>query len=123
FLKISYLDVIWMATIPTCLYYLSLLIMVELDSARFGAREVVFKQEMGLWEMTRRYGFHFVSLVAVVIFMVIGYSPMLAVFYSTVLAFAMSALAPETALGPRKLLIVLLLGFAAVAAFLTIPGA
>ena len=52
--------------------------------------------------MTRRYGFHFVSLVAVVVFMVIGYSPMLSVFYSTMLAFAMSALAPETALGPRN---------------------
>ena len=32
FLKISYLDVIWMAVIPTCLYYLSLLFMVELDA-------------------------------------------------------------------------------------------
>ena len=38
FLKISYLDVIWMATIPTCLYYLSLLFMVELDAKRFGAK-------------------------------------------------------------------------------------
>ena len=38
FLKISYLDVIWMATIPTCLYYFSLLIMVELDAKRFSAR-------------------------------------------------------------------------------------
>ena len=38
FLKISYLDVIWMATIPTCLYYLSLLFMVELDAKRFGAQ-------------------------------------------------------------------------------------
>ena len=36
FLKISYLDVIWMAAIPTCLYYLSLLFMVELDGRRFG---------------------------------------------------------------------------------------
>ena len=36
FLKISYLDVIWMAVIPTCLYYLSLLFMVELDGRRFG---------------------------------------------------------------------------------------
>lgn len=103
FLKISYLDVIWMATIPTLLYYLSLLMMVELNSARFGAREVIFKQEMSLWEMTRRYGFHFVSLVAVVVFMVIGYSPMLAVFWSTVLAFAMSFLNRETALFPKKL--------------------
>jgi len=122
FLKISYLDVIWMATIPTCLYYLSLLFMVELDTLRFGAHEVIFKQEMTVWQMTRRYGFHFVSLVAVVVFMVIGYSPMLAVFYSTVLAFAMSALAPETALGPRQILIPLLAVYLVAAVVLLIPG-
>ena len=122
FLKISYLDVIWMATIPTCLYYLSLLFMVELDALRFGAHEVAFKAEMSVWMLTRRYGFHFVSLVAVVIFMVIGYSPMLSVFYSTVLAFVMSGLTPETTLGPRKLLIpILVIGFAAAALF-SIPA-
>ena len=120
FLKISYLDVIWMATIPTCLYYLSLLFMVELDSLRFGAHEVVFKAEMTVWEMTKRYGFHFVSLIAVVVFMVIGYSPMLSVFYATVLAFAMSGLAPDTALGPRKLLIAILVIGAGAAALFTI---
>ncbi len=38
FLKISYLDVIWMATIPTILYYLSLFFMVELDAKRYGVR-------------------------------------------------------------------------------------
>ena len=121
FLKISYLDVIWMATIPTCLYYLSLLFMVELDSLRFGAHEVVFKPEMTVWEMTKRYGFHFVSLVAVVIFMVIGYSPMLSVFYSTILAFIMSALAPDTTLGPRKILIPILLVSVAAAVLFTVP--
>src|SRR5215467_6445845 len=121
FLKISYLDVIWMATIPTCLYYLSLLFMVELDSLRFGAHEVAFKPEMTVWEMTKRYGFHFVSLVAVVIFMVIGYSPMLSVFYSTILAFIMSALAPDTTLGPRKILIPILLIGVAGAALIMIP--
>lgn len=122
FLKISYLEVIWMAAIPTCLYYLSLLFMVELDALRFGAKEVVFKQEMTILEMTTRYGFHFVSLVAVVVFMAIGYSPMLSVFYSTVLAFGMSALAPETALGPRKPLIALLLLGASVGLLCLIPG-
>jgi TRAP transporter 4TM/12TM fusion protein len=103
FLKISYLDVIWMAVIPTLLYYLSLFFMVELDSRRFGARDVAFATEMSLWRMTRRYGFHFVSLVAVIVFMVIGYSPMTSVFYSILLAFAMSFLTRETALYPRKL--------------------
>ena len=103
FLKISYLDVIWMAVIPTCLYYFSLLLMVELDALRFGAHEVVFKQEMPLGRMVRRYGFHFVSLVAVVVFMIVGYSPMTSVFYSTVLAFLLSFLNRQTALFPKKL--------------------
>ena len=40
FLKISYLDVILMATIPTVLYYLSLFLMVELDVRKFGMREI-----------------------------------------------------------------------------------
>ena len=48
FLKISYLDVIWMATIPTCLYYLSLLFMVELDAKKFGAKDVTFEPDMSL---------------------------------------------------------------------------
>ncbi|HEV1999874.1 MAG TPA: TRAP transporter fused permease subunit [Xanthobacteraceae bacterium] len=103
FLKISYLEVIWMATIPTLLYYFSLLIMVELDAKRFGVRQVDYKLDMTLGQMTRRYGFHFVSLVAIIIFMLWGYSPGLAVFYSTLLTFGLSFLTPETALKPKKL--------------------
>jgi len=103
FLKISYLDVIWMATIPTCLYYLSLLIMVELDAKKFGARDVNFKPKLSLGEMTKRYGFHFISLVAVVVFMIIGYSPMLSVFYAILTTFALSFLRKDTALMPPKL--------------------
>jgi TRAP transporter 4TM/12TM fusion protein len=103
FLKISYLDVIWMATIPTCLYYLSLLIMVELDAKKFGAKDVSFTPEMTLGQMTRRYGFHFISLIAVVVFMLVGYSPSLSVFYATLTTFALSFLRKETALVPKKL--------------------
>ncbi len=103
FLKISYLEVIWMATIPTCLYYLSLLFMVELDAKRFGAAVVPYDTSLTLWQMTRRYGFHFTSLIAVIVFMVAGYSPMLSVFYSTLMCFALSFLRPETALKGKKL--------------------
>jgi len=103
FLKISYLDVIWMATIPTALYYLSLLFMVELDAKRFGAKAVPFDSSLTLWQMTMRYGFHFTSLIAVIVFMVVGYSPMLSVFYSTIVCFALSFLRSDTALYPKKL--------------------
>ena len=102
FLKISYLDVIAMATIPTCLYYLTLLFMVELDAKKFGARIVDVSHGLSLWQMTRRYGFHFVSLISVVIFMLWGYSPTLAVFWATVATFALSFLTRETALVPKK---------------------
>jgi TRAP transporter 4TM/12TM fusion protein len=103
FLKISYLDVIWMATIPTCLYYLALLFMVELDAKRFGAQKVPPPLELTLWQMTSRYGFHFVSLISIIVFMLWGYSPTLSVFWSTVLTFALSFLTRETALKPKKL--------------------
>ena len=103
FLKISYLDVIAMATIPTCLYYLSLLFMVELDAKRFGAQPVDMSQNLSLWRMTQRYGFHFASLISVVVFMLWGYSPTLSVFWATVVTYALSFLTRETALIPKRL--------------------
>ena len=102
FLKISYLEVIQMAVIPTCLYYLSLLIMVELDARRYGVHDVTFKQELTLGQMTRRYGFHFISLVAVVVFMLFGYSASLSVFYAICTTLVLSFLSRETALMPKK---------------------
>src|SRR5215475_7744790 len=98
FLKISYLDVIWMATIPTCLYYLSLLFMVELDAKRFGAQAVPYDTSLTLWQMTQRYGFHFTSLIAVIVFMLIGFSPIASVFWATVVAFLVSFLNRDCAL-------------------------
>src|SRR5439155_20415096 len=65
--------------------------------------QFTFKPEMTLGKMTIRSGFHFVSLLAVVVFMVIGYSPTLSVFYATVVTFSLSFLRRETALVPTKL--------------------
>jgi len=98
FLKISYLDVIWMATIPTFLYYLALFLMVELDARKLRVHTVEIARAQSLWEMTRAHGFHFSSLVAIVVFMLLGFSPVVAVFWSTLLAAAASFLRRDTAL-------------------------
>ncbi len=98
FLKISYLDVIFMATIPTCLYYLGLFLMVELDARRFGVKDVELKAKQGLWPMLKERGFHFTSLVAIIAFMLWGFSPIIAVFWAILLAAALSFLRRETAL-------------------------
>ncbi len=103
FLKISYLDVIRMAMIPTLLYYFTLLVMVEMDAGIFAITATDLGKRATLWELTRRQGFHFTSLISVVVLMVLGYSPTLAVFYAIVLAAAVSYLSRETALTPKRL--------------------
>lgn len=102
FLKISYLDVIRMAVIPTLLYYVSLLVMVELDARRFDGTAATIEVERP-WVLLRRHGFHFLSLVAVIAFMVAGFSPMLSVFWATVLAVAVSYVRRDSALTPARL--------------------
>ncbi len=102
FLRVSYLQVIAMAAIPTLLYYWSIFLMVEFDAKKFGAQPVRVEGE-SLWSLTRKYGYHFISLVAIVVFMLWGYTAILAVFYATLLAVALSFLRRDTALFPRRL--------------------
>jgi TRAP transporter 4TM/12TM fusion protein len=104
FLKIGYLDVILMATVPTILYYLSLFVMVELDVRKFGMHEVAVEMLQSAWQLTRRYWFHFLSLVAILAFLVWGFSPVASVFWATVTTFAVSFLDRESALVPRRLI-------------------
>ncbi len=103
FLKISYLDVIIMASIPTCLYYWSIFLMVELDAKKFGVKEIAFDKTYSLWQLTYLYGFHFISLIAIVVIMIIGFTPIMAVFWSTVITFAVSFVRKDTALTPKRL--------------------
>jgi TRAP transporter 4TM/12TM fusion protein len=102
FLKISYLEVIAMAAIPTLLYYWSVFVMVELDANKFGARPVAVEGE-SVWSLTRKYGYHFVSLVAIIGFMAWGYTATTSVVYAIALAIALSFIRRETALTPPRL--------------------
>ena len=98
FLKISYLDVLLMACIPTLLFYLALFLMVEIDARKYGMGNVAFEKVDSVWNLTRKYWFHFLSLVSIVAFMMWGYSPVLSVFYATAVAFFTSFLRRDTAL-------------------------
>jgi TRAP transporter 4TM/12TM fusion protein len=100
FLKISYLDVVLMATIPTCLFYLALFVMVEIDVRKFGMKDVLFEQVESAWSLTKKYWFHFLSLVSIVAFMLMGFSPELSVFWATVVALVTSFLHRDCALIP-----------------------
>jgi TRAP-type uncharacterized transport system fused permease subunit len=105
-----------MATIPTLLYYLSIFLMIEADAD--GSRvqapprpgggrtetdaPALADDARSLGALTRRYWFHFTSLVGIAAFMVAGMSAFRAVFWATILAAALSWLRRETALTPRR---------------------
>jgi TRAP transporter 4TM/12TM fusion protein len=96
--------VIWMAIIPTLLYYFTLFVMVELDAGKFGISQVTVERRQSLWAMTKTHGFHFTSLISIIVFMLYGYTPVLSVFYATLLAVAVSFIRRDTALFPKRLI-------------------
>jgi TRAP transporter 4TM/12TM fusion protein len=108
-LQISYLQVLIMASIPTILYYASILFMVEGDARRFHLKHVAL-EKIDILALTRQYWFHFTSLVTIVIFMVLGFTGITAVFYSILIAIATSFLNKNSALYPKKLITALAAG-------------
>jgi TRAP transporter 4TM/12TM fusion protein len=100
--RVSYLEVIRWSVVPTLLYYLGVLLMVERDAveARAAAGDAPASSAPAL---ARRYGFHFTSLVAIVVFLALGWSAPRAVLACMALAAAVSFLRPESALTPSRL--------------------
>ena len=98
FLKISYLDVLLMAVIPTLLFYFALFLMVEIDARKYGMHNAVFEKVEPIWSLTKKYWFHFLSLVSIIVFMMVGFSPVLSVFWATVVSLFTSFLRRDTSL-------------------------
>ncbi|HET7292185.1 MAG TPA: TRAP transporter fused permease subunit [Vicinamibacteria bacterium] len=101
YLKITYLQVLVMATVPTILYYLSCLLMIEADARRLGTHAIE-PPARSLGELTREHGYHFTSLVAVAALMVAGLTPFMAVFWSLAIAFALGFIRADTRLVPPR---------------------
>ncbi|WP_199511107.1 TRAP transporter permease [Nucisporomicrobium flavum] len=102
YLDVSYLTVLGWAMIPTALYYLGILLAVEIDVRRFGVRAVEAPQVSAL-RLLGRFGYHFSSLVLIVVLLALGQSATRAVVYATVLAAALSFLDRQAWLTPQRL--------------------
>lgn len=101
-LGVSYLQVLLWATIPTVLYYFGIILAIEMDARRFKTRAVAFEVKP-VGRLLLRFGYHFSSLIAIVVFMVMGMTPFRAVVYATILAFALSFLDKESRMTPKRI--------------------
>jgi TRAP transporter 4TM/12TM fusion protein len=104
FLRISYLEVIRMAFVPACLYYWGLFLMIEFDAKKFGVKLIEVEKEYDLKTLTRLYGYHFLPLIAIIAFLVMGFTASMAVFWAIVTCFVSSFLRKETRFTLKKLI-------------------
>ncbi|MEU8813748.1 TRAP transporter fused permease subunit [Actinoplanes sp. NPDC048796] len=101
YLDVSYLTVLGWATIPTILYYLGILLAVEIDVRRFRVRSLDTPPVSTL-RLLARFGYHFSSLVLIVVLLALGESATRAVVYATLLAFLLSFLDRSSRLTPGR---------------------
>ncbi|MGH2446807.1 MAG: TRAP transporter permease, partial [Candidatus Limnocylindria bacterium] len=100
-LRVSYLEVLIWATIPTLLYYLGIILAIEMDARRYRTHAVDIKAEPA-GRLLLRFGYHFSSLIAIVIFLWLGMTAFRAVVLATAVAFALSFLERRSWLTPRR---------------------
>lgn len=102
YLEVSYLTVLGWAMIPTGLYYLGILLAVEIDARRFGMKAANLDADSP-WKLLGRFGYHFSSLIAIVVLLAVGMSATRAVIFATALAFVLSFADRRFRLTPRRL--------------------
>ena len=122
YLGVPYLTVLVWAIAPTILYYLGILLAVEIDARRYGTREVEISEQSG-WRLLGRFGYHLLSLVLIVVFLAMDISAVRAVVYATFIQIALSFFDREHRLTPVKLYRALGTGVRGVLAVATVCAA
>jgi TRAP transporter 4TM/12TM fusion protein len=103
FLQVSYGRVLLWACVPTLLYYLGIVLAIEIDSRRLGTRAVE-RSDASALRLLGRYGYHFASLLLIVALLATQWtSPLRAVVFATAFQVLLSYLDPEHRLTPRRL--------------------
>jgi len=102
YLGVPYLTVLVWAIVPTILYYLGILLSVEIDARRYGTREVEIAAASS-WRLLGRFGYHLISLVMIVVFLAMDMSAVRAVVFATAVQIVLSYLDRENRLTPARL--------------------
>lgn len=104
YLRVSYLQVLLMATVPTLLYYASIVLMIDGDAQAMPSRAIPLPAAMPaeVASLPWRQYWHFTSLFIVAVLMARGFSPFQAVFWATIAAMGISFVV-GTPLGPSRL--------------------
>ena len=101
-LEVSYLQVLIYALIPSILYYVGIIMAIEADARRHKVKGIDVEVP-GAWKLLARWGYHFSSLILIVVLLATGFSAFRAVIIATVIAFLFSFLDRRDWMGPREI--------------------
>ena len=100
FMRVSYLTVIVAAIVPAFLYFATIYFMVHLEAEKHGI-ERVSRDELPDFFAVLKRGWHLLlSLVVLVIYLVIGFTPMHAAFWAIVTLTLLTFINPKTRMSP-----------------------
>ncbi len=103
-LGVTYLEVCKAALIPAVLYFVALLYMVHLEALRLGLRGLNRSELPHLGTTIKEGGHLLLPAVLLVIFLVMGYSPMKSGLWALGAVVVVSWFKPRTRMGPRAIL-------------------
>ena len=102
-LGVPYIEVAIAAVVPALLYYFAVMVQVHFEACRLGLRGIPWKQLPPLGPLLKTQGFLLIPLVAIIYFLLAGYTPLKAAFNGILVSFVLSWLNKETRLTPAKL--------------------
>lgn len=103
-LGVPYLTVVIAAIIPALLYYFAVMVQVHFEASRLGLKGLPFKELPRLWPLLKAKGFLLIPLIAIIYFLLAGYTPLMAAFYGILVSFVLSWLSKETRLTLPRIL-------------------
>jgi len=104
FLGVPYLEVALAAVVPALLYYFAVMVQVHFEATRLGLKGIPWSQLPPLWPLIKSKGFLLIPLIAIIYFLIAGYTPLRAAFNGILVSFALSWLNKETRLTPTRIL-------------------
>lgn len=93
FTGIPYLKIIIAAAIPAILYYFAVGTMVHLEASKLGLKGIPKDRLPKLGPILKKQGYLILPLVIIIVFLVGGFTPVLAAFWAIVISILMAAIA------------------------------
>nr|WP_304174927.1 TRAP transporter permease [Limnochorda pilosa] len=104
FTGIPYIRIATAALLPAILYFTGIFIAVHYEAKRLGLKGIPRDQLPSVWSVIRERGHLFLPLVAIIVLLVQGNTPMKAAFYGIVLAVVAAMIHPSTRMSLRDII-------------------